>query len=448
MTRHTYHFIGLGGIGMSSLARILLQRNEKVSGSDVKSSPLLEALQKEGAEVFIGHDPAQVPKEAKVIYSSDISLSNVEYQEAFRRGLPLIHRSKLLQELMERHSSLLVAGTHGKTTTSSLLAHTLIFCDEQPSYSIGGIVESLKSNGGAGKSQWFVAEADESDGSFLVYEPYGAIVTNIDLDHLNYWKTEEKLLEGFLAFYKKVQHKEAFFWCADDKRLAACSMEGISYGFSDKAQLKIEEAFYEGWKSYFTLSFQGKRYERIEIPLIGAHNVLNASAVFGLCLQIGVQEDLIRKAFTQFLGVKRRAEKKGERAGISIYDDYGHHPTEIAATLKALRVACKGRRLVALFQPHRFTRTRDCFGEFGLALQDADLAVLTDVYSAGEPSIEGIDSKTLYQTFLKQGYENTVYLPKEGFLEKVLEIVEPGDVIVTMGAGDITQVGPKLLERL
>lgn len=448
MIDNSYHFIGIGGIGMSGLARILLQRGCKVSGSDLNNSILLEILKKEGASVYIGHQASHVPVQGKVVCSSDIALTNVEYKEAQKKGLTLIHRSTLLQELMEGYFSLLVTGTHGKTTTSSLLAHTLVFSGEKASYSIGGIVQSLQSNGASGEGKWFVAEADESDGSFLAYKPYGAIVTNIDLDHLNFWKTEENLLQGFLKFYQKVEQKEFLFWCADDERLASLDLEGVSYGFSNVADLKIEEAFYLGWKSSFTLSWKGKRYEGIEIPLIGAHNVLNATAVFGLCIQIGLEETQIRQAFSQFLGVKRRAEKKGEASGVAIYDDYAHHPVEIGATLTALHKASQGRRVVVLFQPHRFTRTKDCFEEFAPALQNADFIVLTDVYGAGEEPIDQINSENLFKTLVKLNSSNSCYIPKENLLEEVLQLIKPEDVVVTMGAGDITQLGPKLLAKL
>lgn len=443
-----YHFIGIGGIGMSGLARILLQRQSKVSGSDLNRSLLLEALEREGASVYIGHEACHVPTEGKVVYSSDIALENVEYKEAEKKGLSLIHRSSLLQELMGGYFPLLVTGTHGKTTTSSLLAHTLAFSDQKPSYSIGGIVQSLKTNGASDEGRWFVAEADESDGSFLAYKSYGAIITNIDLDHLNFWKTEENLLEGFFKFYQKIEHKEFVFWCADDQRLSSLNLEGFSYGFSDQASLKIEKAVHLGFNSIFSFSWKGKHYQEVEVPLIGTHNVLNAAAVFGLCLQIGLDEVAIRSAFKQFLGVKRRSEKKGESSGIVFYDDYAHHPVEIKATLSAFRKASEGKRLVVLFQPHRFTRTRDCFEEFAPALQEADYIVLTDVYSAGEDPIDQITSENLYKTLVQLNSSNACYVSKENLLEQCMLILKPGDVVVTMGAGDVTQIGPLLLSKL
>ena len=383
MKRCTYHLIGIGGIGMSGLARIALQKGDVVSGSDVNMSPVLQSLSDSGAKIFIGHDETHLPEEtATVVYSTDIAPTNPEMQEATRRGYPLLHRSMFLKELMEGSFPLLVTGTHGKTTTSSLLAHMLYFLKEDPSYSVGGIIQNLESNGSFGSGKWFVAEADESDRSFLAYTPHGGILTNIGLDHLNYWHSEENLLQGFFDFYKKTENKDLLFWCADDARLSSLKLEGHSYGFSDKADLKIEKVLYLGWQTFFTFRFKGKEYKDVESPLIGAHNVLNAAAVFGLCLQIGLEELAIREALKQFQGAKRRMEKKGEAQSITVYDDYGHHPTEISTTLDAVKQASKGRRIVVAFQPHRFSRVKDCFEEFAPALRKADLIVLTDIYSA------------------------------------------------------------------
>ncbi len=446
MDKEPLHFIGIGGIGMSALARIALGQGRKVSGSDVKSSAIIKDLEQEGAKVFIGHEADNLPLSGKVVYSTDIAEDNIEFMEAKRRRLPLMHRSYALAELMDGLLPLLVTGTHGKTTTSSLLAHVLQECGENPSYAIGGVVQSFGKNGGWGNGKWFAAEADESDRSFLVYSPYGAIITNIGIDHLNHWHTEENLIRGFYSFYQHVQNKNLLFWCQDDRRLSKLPLEGVSYGFSPKSDLKIEKVSYLGWKSIFTLYWQGLSFPDIEIPLIGAHNVLNATAVFGLCLKIGIEEQSIRKALLTFLGVKRRVEKKGEVKGIAIYDDYGHHPTEIAATLEALKMASQDRRVVVAFQPHRFSRTKDCFEEFAPALQKADIVILTDVYSAGETAIEGVNAEGLYETFSEKS--SVHYVPKQELLEALIAFLQPGDVLVSMGAGDITHIGPELLKRL
>jgi UDP-N-acetylmuramate--alanine ligase len=448
MKQEQYHFIGIGGIGMSGLAKILMQKGEKVSGSDTSRSAVIDQLMKEGAVIHIGHAAEQVPAFSKVIYSSAVLEHNPEYKLAKEQQMPLLHRSHLLQELMKGKESLLVTGTHGKTTTSSLLAHTLVVSGEEPSFAIGGIVQSLASNAAHGKGHWFVAEADESDGSFLSYSPYGAIITNVDLDHLDFWKTEENLKQGFINFEKKVERKDYLFWCADDPILRSLSFAGIAYGFSSQADLQIVNPRYRGWKSVFNIKWNGKEYKDIEVPLIGNHNVLNAAAVFGLCVQIGLSEEKIRYAFSLFQGVGRRAEKKGEYNSIEIYDDYAHHPTEIETTLQALRHACAGRRLVVLFQPHRYSRTKDCFDLFGPALKTADVLILTDVYAAGEAPIPSIDAAHLQNKINEQLKRETYYFPKDQIMEHLTKMISPGDVIVTMGAGDITQLGPKILQKL
>ena len=440
------HFIGIGGIGMSALARILLQRNRPVSGSDERSSAITESLQKEGAKIAIGHSAAAIVGDERVIYSTDIAHDNVEFQEAKRKGCTLMHRSDLLKELMDIHSPLLISGTHGKTTTSSLLAHVLIQARLDPAFAIGGIVKSLLTNGRHGKGDYFVAEADESDGSFLKYHGYGAIITNIDNDHLNYWKTTEALVKGFKTFAQQVISQDHLLWCCDDETLSNLKLPGISYGFSEKADALIENFRQMGWKTFFDLKLDGKTYSEIELSLIGAHNVLNASAVFALARRLGVSEEDIRSALSTFQGVGRRADKKGEINSISVYDDYGHHPTEIFATLRALKQASGHKRLVVVFQPHRYTRTRDCLHEFSEAFESADVLVLTDIYSAGEPTIEGITSDAVVKKISEK--RNVHYVPRQALLSYLVKFLQPNDILVTMGAGDVTKVGPEVLEKL
>jgi UDP-N-acetylmuramate--alanine ligase len=445
MNDKQYHFIGIGGIGMSGLARILLERGSAVSGSDARSSPIVQKLEELGAKIFIGHCADQLPKNPVIVYSTDIKPHNPEYMEAKNRGAILCHRSEFLQELMKDSSQLLVAGTHGKTTTSALLAHALVRAGINPSYCVGGVVTSLGSQSGHGRGKWFVAEADESDGSFLSYTPAGMIVTNIEQDHMNYWKTEDNLIRGFKDFFQKGSSKELCFWCADDPILAELNMPGVSYGFSPKAELRITQASYLGYKSRFSFTWKNQLIHNIEIPLIGAHNVLNAAAVCGLCLQIGVEAKKLSSLLEDFQGVGRRSEKKGEASQIAVYDDYAHHPTEISVTIAAFKKAFAGKRVIVLFQPHRFTRTRDCFEQFGSALQEADLVLLTDVYGAGEEPIPGVDSLKLCEEI---SLTNCLYVPKEDLVKKALTTLQPNDVCLTMGAGDITLLGQALLQEL
>lgn len=443
-----YHFVGIGGIGMSALAQILLQRGEAVSGSDTTPSPLTQKLEKQGAEIFICHDAKHLRSPCTVIYSSAVKEENPELEEAKLRGFLCLHRSELLHRLMGQKEPLLVTGTHGKTTGSSLLAHLLVHAELDPSYAVGGYISSLDAHAGDGKGDYFVAEADESDGSFLTYSPFGAIITNIDNDHLDYWKNIDRLVKAFGAFARRVKSPEHLFWCGDDDLLRSLQLPGFSYGFDALNQLKIHSFFQQGWKTTFDVSFHGKLYSEIHIPLIGAHNVLNAAAVFGLGLALHLPEETIRKAFICFKGVSRRSEFKGSKEGIAIFDDYGHHPTEIFATLRAMKQAVPHHRLIVAFQPHRYSRTRDCLHEFGRAFECADQLILTDIYAAGETPIAGITVDTLLHHIKQEGLTDVCYVPRSSLAPFCTKCLKSGDVLVTMGAGDITRVGDEVMELL
>ncbi len=445
--KNKYHFIGIGGIGMSALANILLQKGVKVSGSDIAPSAMTDQLQKKGAEIFIGHSSRHIKPSTIVICSSDIREDNPEFKQAKEDGLPLWHRSELLSHLMNGYSPLLVTGTHGKTTTSSLLAHLLVCGGLDPAFAVGGIVRSLNANGGSGSGPYFVAEADESDGSFLNYLPFGAIITNIDNDHLAYWNSIDKLVEGFHQFARQVQSSGHLIWCGDDDILRSLKLKGFSYGFEENNDLRIENFRQVGWKNVFDISFEGNGYSEIEIPLIGGHNVLNAAAVFGLGIKINIPEEKIREAFACFKGVNRRVEFKGKCRQIDIFDDYGHHPTEIFATLRAVKQAIGGRRLVAAFQPHRYTRTFDCLNEFGPAFERADALIMTDIYAAREAPIEGITSEMLLSK-IREKFADVQYVGRPALAAYLAKFLQSGDVLITMGAGDITTVGPEVLKLL
>lgn len=349
-----YHLIGLGGIGMSAVARILLQQGQSVQGSDLTYTPLLECLENEGAQVRIGHQAEWVEPDHTVVYSSDIGEHNPERQRAKTLGLPLWHRSELLDRLMQGKKPLCVTGTHGKTTTSALLAHTLSQAGLDPSFVVGGIVQQSQTNGKAGKGVYFVAEADESDGSFLKTVPFGAIVTNCEKEHLNYWHSEERLFEGFRQFCAQV--RGPLLWCADDLNLQTLALQHPSYGFNQQASWRIE-AFRQTDQG---VCFHLNEYLDVELSLFGRHNALNGAAVFALATLLGVSSESIRHAFRTFQGTKRRLDRLGEARGVILFDDYAHHPTEIKTTLEALRLLASGR-LVVIFQPHRYSRVRDLF---------------------------------------------------------------------------------------
>ena len=446
MRQDTYHFIGLGGIGMSGLARILLQRGAKVQGSDATQSPLLDELRKEGAQVQIGHDAGQVDGASFVIYTSAVKEENVELRRAKELGVPLLHRSDLLDHLMQGKRPLLVTGVHGKTTTTSLLASVLLQGGLDPSFIVGGIHRESNTNGRSGNGSFFVAESDESDGSFLKTPYYGAIVTNLEDEHLDYWKTSDALDRGFAEFF--ALGSDLVFWCGDDERLRRLKPQGISYGFGAHNQLRVD-AFRSDEKGIaFDLHWEGKWYPNIQVSLAGKHNALNAAAVFGKGLKIGIDEANIRKAFREFQGAARRLEWKGRCFGIDVFDDYGHHPTEIQVTLKALRERMRERRIVAIFQPHRYTRVRDCGAQFIESFGDADMVIMTEIYSAGEAPIEGITTAALYAKMREKLGSRLHFYPRSQLEAGAAALLQPHDAVITLGAGDITRVGGPLLALL
>lgn len=431
----SFHFLGIKGIGMSALAHILLEKGIPVSGSDLSDISSLESLGVKRCETL--------PDKGTIIYSSAIPSDHPVLLQAKKEKRSILHRSELIKILLEGKKGLLVAGTHGKTSTSSLLSWVLISAGLHPSFAVGGILQNLQKNGGYGTGDFFVLEADESDGSFLNYDGEGAIVTNIEKEHLTFWKSEKKLIEGFQTFMSRIRNKELLFWCKDDPLLKKMDPPGTSYG--KKGDLKLLSCEQKGEKTFFSAQFEGKIYRDIELPLMGEKLALNALAVFGLSLRLGVPEEVIREAYLSFKGIKRRHEKIGEVDSITIYDDYAHHPTEIKALLKSLKKRGKTGRLIALFQPHRFSRTQELFSEFKGAFESADLLILTSIYPAGEKPIPGITGKALFKQ-VNQG--NALFLEKEFLLNYLPKMLLPGDILVTIGAGDITQVGPKLLREL
>jgi len=434
----TYHFIGLGGIGMSAIARILLQKGAKVQGSDMSKSLLLDELEREGAKVQIGHSIDAVKDAKVVVYSTGIKEDNVELLDAKKRALTILHRSDLLDELMKGKKNLLVSGTHGKTTTTALLASVLIEAGMDPSFVVGGLVRSLNTNGRAGIGEYFVAEADESDGSFLKSDAHVSIITSLSDDHLDYWGNAQALDAAFVRFMGQAKH---YFWCFDDVRLKALNPKGTSYGFSEGADLKISH--FKEKEEGIVFGLNG--YSNIELSLHGKHNALNAAAVFGAALHLNIPEEAIRRAFRTFKGTARRLEFKGEEHRVSVYDDYGHHPKEIQATISALRGKTKERRLVVVFQPHRYTRVRDLFDQFTNCFQEADVVFLTDIYSAGEAPIEGISSAALFTRMREKLGSKLHFLPRNYLEAGVAAALKPFDVVLTMGAGDVTKTGEPIL---
>jgi len=437
------HFIGIGGIGMSGLAKILLEKGEVVSGSDIAASPILDELTSLGASVHIGHDGNHIPRDAEVVYSTGIGKDNPEFREAIENHLPILHRSDLLVNLMAGKKSIAVTGTHGKTTTSALLATVFTECGLNPSFAVGGYIKQYGTNARGTSGEYFIAEADESDGTFLKYKPFGAIVTNIGQDHMDYFGNKERLKDAFSKFFFRVQSHDHLFWCKDNKYLRELNPHGIGYGFSEDAALRGSGFKQDGWTMFLDIHFRGQTYKRVEAPLVGFHNALNVLAVFGLALVSGIEESAIRKALLSFKGVMRRADILAEREGMIFIDDYAHHPTEISSTLYALKSILQQHRLVAVYQPHRYSRVKDCLGHFGNVFDDVDHLIVTDIYPAGETPIHGISSINIVEEVQTESSVSCVFVahPELGpFLNKFLK---KGDAVVFMGAGDISSFGRK-----
>ncbi len=420
---------------MSGLARILLSKNIMVSGSDLAANTLTEQLARDGATIFKEHSSKNIKQESTVVFSSGVKQDNPEYQAALELKCPLLHRSDLLFKLMEGYKTLAVTGTHGKTTTSALLTSVLIEANKNPCFAVGGILPQLKTNAEYGRGEFFVAEADESDGTFLKYDPFGAIVTNIDCDHMDFYHTEDDLIKAFKTFIEHVKDSEHLFWCGEDSRLNTIADRGICYGFKENCQLRGANFQQKGWSISFDVYFKDKVYEGVEVALGGYHNALNALGVFGLCLSLGIDENAVRQAFKKFQGVQRRSEKKGRAYGIDFLDDYGHHPTEIKATLSSIRRAIGERRLVAVYQPHRYSRTRDTLGQFGNVFREADCVVVTDIYAAGEAPIPGLHAKELLKEI-----KNAHYISRSNITYELTQQLRPHDVVISFGAGDITHL--------
>lgn len=440
-----YHFIGIGGIGMSGLASALLKLGSSVSGSDTASNAVVEKLIQQGATFYEGHSAEWIQPEDEIIFNSSITPDNPEMIAAKKYQCRLRHRSDLLAEFIKAKKGLTVAGTHGKTTTSSLLAFVLQSAGLNPSYFIGGVIPQLGTNADVGSGDFLVAEADESDGTFLKYTSQGAIVTNIGLDHMGYFRSEENLIDHFKQFFFQVQNPKLCFWCGDDQRLLKIKPAGFSYGFGYGNDLRITGCIQKGWVTRFNCQFQGLNYDDLEIPLQGRHNALNAAAVFGLALQLGLCEIQIRESFKNFQGVCRRVEQKGIINDILLLDDYAHHPTEIKTTLEGIRNAVGKRRLIVVFQPHRYSRVKDCLGTFCSVFDACDRLIVTEIYHASEEYIPGITHDVILKELDPLTSE---HIPRDRLVACLSKILKPQDVLVTLGAGNITHLSAELKEEL
>jgi UDP-N-acetylmuramate--alanine ligase len=441
------HFVGIGGIGMSGIAELLLNLGYRVSGSDLRRSETTDRLAALGATIRFGHAAENVPADGHVVVtSSAVRQGNPEVLEAQRRKIPVIPRAEMLAELMRMKYGIAIAGTHGKTTTTSMVATVLASAGWDPTAVVGGKLNSLGSNAKLGQGEFLVAEADESDGTFLKLSPTVAVVTNIDPEHLDFYSGIGQIKETFLHFINKVPFYGFAVLCVDhpnvQELLPAVTKTVVTYGFSRHADYRAEGLVPEGMANRFTVIVRGEAVGEMAIRAPGRHNVSNALAAVAVSMELGIPCDKVRQGLLDYAGVARRFQFKGEAGGVTVMDDYGHHPAEIRATLAAAREVWPDRRIVVGFQPHRFSRTRALFKEFLSAFNEADVLLLFDVYAAGEEPIEGADAERLCEAIREHGHRGARYAGKAGDAkEAVLSVLRPGDIFLTMGAGDVWKLG-------
>jgi UDP-N-acetylmuramate--alanine ligase len=446
------HFVGAGGVGMSGLAEILLLSTPlEISGCDRERSENTERLTALGAKIAYGHDPGHVEQTDLVVISSAIPEGSPEVEAARRRGIPVIRRAEMLAEIMRLKQGVAVAGTHGKTTTTSLAGLVLTEAGFDPTIVVGGRVRILGTNARLGKGDYLVAEADEYDRSFLALTPVVAVVTNIEADHLDTYRDLSDILDAFATFANRVPFYGAVVACLDDagvrEILPRVKRRVVTYGESPEASLRADRIRLEASGTTFEV-WEGRTWSlgEVRLPLPGRHNVANALAAIAVGRELSVPFPTIVRSLKEFTGVVRRFETKGERGGVLVLDDYAHHPTEIAATLAAARQVHPSRRLVALFQPHLYSRTRDFASDFGRALCAADLAVVTDVYPSREKPIPGVTGELVAKAARAAGHPNLVYISEKGeVVGKLEQLLKPGDLLVTMGAGDVVRLGEEYL---
>ena len=456
---HNVHFVGIGGSGMSGIAEVMLSLGYKVQGSDIKANKQTRRLENQGATVFIGHADANIEHADAVVVSSAVDETNPEVATARECLMPVVQRAEMLAELMRFRYSIAVAGTHCKTTTTSLVASVLAEGGLDPTFVIGGRLKSADANARLGQGDYLVAEADESDASFVHLKPMLAVVTNIDADHMSTYDGDiEKLRQGFIEFLHNLPFYGLAVVCSDDSGvneiLTRIGRSVVTYGTNDDADVRAENIEFEQGHTHFDVVRPGDRKPlRVALQLPGVHNVRNALATIAVANELQVGDDAVVKALADFEGIDRRFQNLGEvetvAGKVMLVDDYGHHPTEIAATLSAAKTGWPGRRVVLVFQPHRYTRTRDLMDDFATVLSDADVAIVLDVYAAGEDPIAGADGRAIARAVRSRGSVEPVFVETLDELQPVLEsVITEGDLLLTMGAGDIGAYAAGLADLL
>jgi UDP-N-acetylmuramate--alanine ligase len=446
------HFVGIGGIGMSGIAELLLNLGYVVSGSDLKSSPVTERLARLGARIHIGHDAQNIVEAHVVVFSSAVDSQNPELLEARRTQRPVIPRAEMLAELMRLKYGIAVAGAHGKTTTTSMVAAVLNEAKFDPTIVVGGRLNALGTNARLGQGEWMVVEADESDRSFLKIDPTVAVITNIDREHLDHYRDLSDIKDAFVSFANKVPFYGCVIACRDDEAtrsiLPKLERRVMTYGKSEGADLKIEVIALGKFESEFEISAKHGSLGKFHLHCAGVHNILNATAAVAVGVELDAPLEAIRKGLAGFRGTERRFEFKGEQCGVTVLDDYGHHPTEIRATLAALRL-CGFTRSLVVFQPHRYSRTRFLFEDFLNAFDDADEVVVTEIYAASELPIPGISGRVLAEKLKEKSTAVIHFVPRvDEVADFLASRVRTGDVVLTLGAGNIGTAGNQLLIRL
>jgi UDP-N-acetylmuramate--alanine ligase len=457
MFRHVkrIHFIGIGGIGMSGIAEVLCNLGFVVSGSDIKKSKNTDRLEAMGMKISEGHAAENVGDAQVVVYSSAVKPDNPEVLVAKEKGIPVIPRAEMLAELMTlKPYAVAVAGTHGKTSTTSMVATLLVHAGVDPTTVVGGVVDTLGSNAKLGASEWFVTEADESDRSFLMLYPTIAVVTNIDKEHMESYKGMDDVVQCFTDFVNKVPFFGAAIICLDDPNVQLIipniKRRRVTYGMTAQADISAHDIRYnDTFGSNFTVWRGDEILGEIALPVPGKHNVYNALAATAVALELEISFEKIAEAFASFKNANRRFQFKGEEKGITVVDDYGHHPTEILATLSAAKNSSGGRRTVVVFQPHRFSRTQELMDEFALSFNNADVLYVLDIYAASEVPIEGITAEVLTENIRKYGHKNASYIGDvDTAAAKVVPNLQAGDLVITLGAGSVTRLSDEILEHL
>ncbi len=453
MGKH-YHLIGIGGIGMGTLASLLLDQGDTVSGSDLKDNEICQGLRGRGASISIGHRTSNIVKNIDyVVYSSAVRVNNPELIESESRNIPILRRAEVLARLVNNQVGITIAGAHGKTTTTSMVSSLLINAGLKPTTAIGGIINGPQAyNANLGEGKYFVAEVDESDGTFLYFNPHYSIITNMDFEHVDFYKNWEGIAQAFAKFIARTHSDGSLIVCGEDSKLIQLVHQqkaaAVTYGMSANRDVYAQDIAMDGFKSSFVCHTRSHgRLGPFELSVPGRHNILNALACISLGLQLGISYEVMFKTLKSFTGVKRRFQLKGHVNDVMVIDDYGHHPTEIRATLKAARLFSP-KRLITVFQPHRYSRTKFLLNEFVEHLALSDELILTDIYAASEKISEGVGVEALFEELQKKLGLGVIFLKKEDILKYLREYVQAGDMVIFLGAGDIYHLSDELVKIL